>query len=334
MRRAVHSPAFWRCAINRSRSPLRLRCDRSPSRRRAGARGSRHERANGMRPYRPAAGCGRFVVVLSERAAQVRQSIVAGSEEGRAIQRGRSTSTSPQRVAEGAPGSRPCCRASPGAHTSEVQGSSSFTSPRVGASRRLRAADPQRGSDSTDIDTVNTRHQKSPDARTTSSSRPSWRGLGRRPTSRRLLLGRGRCALLHEQLDRLLARDRLGCQVARQGPVGDAVGDVGAEASLLDGDRLLGRRVVAQLPQRRSGRGAAATLGLGVDGQRLVERRREQRLLGGERPRVGALLQVRPVATVLRGDLGARLGVDADHARQRQQQQRVVQRDGRTATST
>src|SRR4029079_19669785 len=99
---------------------------------------------------------------------------------------------------------------------------------------------------------------------------------------RRILRGR-RGTLLYEQLDRLLAGDRLGRQVARQGPVGDPVGDVRAEPALLDHDRLLGGRVVAQLTQRRRRGGTAAALGLRVDRQRLLERRREEGLLGGER---------------------------------------------------
>ena len=48
----------------------------------------------------------------------------------------------------------------------------------------------------------------------------------------------------------------------------------------------------------------------------------------GQRPRVGALLEVRPVAPVLRGDLVAALRVRAHHPRQRQQLDGLLQRDG------
>ena len=77
-------------------------------------------------------------------------------------------------------------------------------------------------------------------------------------------------------------------------------------------------RVLAELAQRR-GRGgaAAALLGLGQDRGGLVEGDREQLLLGLDRARVGALLDVRAVAAVLRGDV---LAVElAERARQRQQ---------------
>ena len=84
----------------------------------------------------------------------------------------------------------------------------------------------------------------------------------------------------------------------------------GAEPAVLDHDRLPRRRVVAQLAQRRRGGGPAALLGLRVDRQRLVERHVEELLLGLERARVGALLQVRAVAAVLRGDLLAGLRVE------------------------
>ena len=88
------------------------------------------------------------------------------------------------------------------------------------------------------------------------------------------------------------------------------------------------RRVVAQLAQRRRRSALPATaFGLGVDLQRLVERDVEHLLFGGQRARVGAALQVWAVAAVLRGDLLAVGRVDADDPRQRQQPQRVLERD-------
>ena len=110
-------------------------------------------------------------------------------------------------------------------------------------------------------------------------------------------------AALGEQLGGALEGDRLDGVVLAEGGVVLAVGDVLAEAAGLHDHRLPGDRVVAELLQRRRGGGPAALLGLGVDRQRLVEGDREQLLLGVERAGVGALLEVRPVAAVLRGDL-------------------------------
>ena len=123
-----------------------------------------------------------------------------------------------------------------------------------------------------------------------------------------------------------LGGDRLGLVVLAQRRVGLAVGDVGAEPAVLDHDRLAADTGSAPSSlQRRRRRGAAALLGLGVDRQRLLEGDVEELLLGRQRARVGALLQVRAVAAVLRGDLARRSGVGADDARQRQQLQRVVE---------
>ena len=87
-----------------------------------------------------------------------------------------------------------------------------------------------------------------------------------------------------------------------------------------------GHRVVAELAQRRRGGGApAALLRLGEDRRRLVEGDREQLLLGLDRARVGALLDVRAVAAVLRGDV---LAVElAERARQGEQLLGVLERD-------
>ncbi len=92
----------------------------------------------------------------------------------------------------------------------------------------------------------------------------------------------------------------------------------------------IGLPVAGSVPSSRSG-GAeapcpATTFGLGVDLQRLVERDVEHLLLGRQRARVGAALEIWPVAAVLRGDLLAGVRVDADHAGQRQQPQRILER--------
>ena len=132
------------------------------------------------------------------------------------------------------------------------------------------------------------------------------------------LLGGTLGAALGEELGGALDGDRVDRVLLAEGGVVLAVGDVLPEAALLDHDRRTGDGVGAELLERRGGGGTAALLGLGVDRERLVEGDVEDLGLGLQRARVGALLQVGPVATVLGGDLLA-LGVGADHAGQREQ---------------
>jgi hypothetical protein len=73
-----------------------------------------------------------------------------------------------------------------------------------------------------------------------------------------------------------------GSSSLRQGRVGLAVGDVRAEPAVLDDDRPPRHGVVAELGQRRLGRGPPALLGLRVDRERLLEGDVEQLLLGLE----------------------------------------------------
>src|SRR5690606_37660611 len=142
--------------------------------------------------------------------------------------------------------------------------------------------------------------------------------------ARSALLGPLR-TLVREQLDGLVEGDRLDREVPRQGAVGLAVGDVGAETAVLDDDRLARGRVLAELAQRRRRRLTPALLGLGVQREGLLEGDGEHRLLVGQGPRVGALLEVRPVPPVLRRDLLARRRVDAHHAWQREQLEGVLE---------
>src|SRR5690606_25646618 len=79
--------------------------------------------------------------------------------------------------------------------------------------------------------------------------------------ARSALLGPLR-TLVREQLDGLVEGDRLDREVPRQGAVGLAVGDVGAETAVLDDDRLARGRVLAELAQRRRRRLTPAPLGL------------------------------------------------------------------------
>ena len=133
---------------------------------------------------------------------------------------------------------------------------------------------------------------------------------------------------------RSLARSTvIGGRVVRraQRGVGRAVGDVRAEAAVLDHHREPGRRVVADLAQRRLDRAATALLGLREQRQRLLERDGEDLLLAAQRARVLVLGQVGAVAAVLREDLDAVGGIDADQARQAEQAQRLLERDRRQA---
>src|SRR6188472_3291760 len=145
--------------------------------------------------------------------------------------------------------------------------------------------------------------------------------LRRRLASRRLLGGLSRGLLdrpagplVGEQLVAALGADLLRVVVLAQRRVGLAVGDVGPEPTVLDHHRLARHGVGAQLGQRRLGGRSPALLGLGVDRQGLLEGDLEELLLGLDRARVGALLQVGPVPAVLRRDLLAVLG-GTDHPR-------------------
>ena len=141
-----------------------------------------------------------------------------------------------------------------------------------------------------------------PSWRPPSSRRPSWpapscgglaRGLLRRAAGAPVGQQLGG-PLVGELLDRVALRsEALVSPSVTYGPNRPSLTTIG----------LLRHRVDAQLPQRRrGGRAPAALLGLGEDRRRLVEGDREQLLLGLQRARVGAPLDVRAVAAVLRGD--------------------------------
>ncbi|MPM17748.1 hypothetical protein SDC9_64147 [bioreactor metagenome] len=132
--------------------------------------------------------------------------------------------------------------------------------------------------------------------------------------------------LLGEQLGAPLRGQRFQDVGPAQRRVGLAVGDVRPEPAVLDHHRLAGDRVGAQLLERRLGRGPATLLGLGVDRLGLGQRDGEDLVLRPQRAGIGALLQVRAVAAVLRGDLRAVLG-GADRTRQGEQLERIVEGD-------
>src|SRR5699024_3537107 len=103
------------------------------------------------------------------------------------------------------------------------------------------------------------------------------------------LLGRPLRALLGELLDRDLLGDLLDLLGRAQRDVRGAVGDVRAEAAVLDHDRLLAGGIRAELLERGLGGGPAPGLGLGVDLLRLLQGDREDLVLALERARVRAL---------------------------------------------
>ena len=110
-----------------------------------------------------------------------------------------------------------------------------------------------------------------------------------------------------------------GSHAARHRGVGGAVGDVGTEAAVEHADRRAGLGVHAELGERRlrhAGPGRCFGWAKIASASASVTVKSWSSRL--EAAAVGALLQVRPVATVLRGDLVA-VGVGADDARQRQQ---------------
>ena len=183
----------------------------------------------------------------------------------------------------------------------------------------------------------------SPEARPQPSEVTRWLGSLARlcllgllggPLLRRRLLGRLLVALdraprasVGEQLRGALVGQRHHVVTLAQAGVRLTVGDVGPEPAVLDHHRLLRRGVVAQFTQRRRRSALSTTaFGLRVDLQRLVEGDVEHLLLGGQRARVGAALEVWAVTPVLRGDLLVRVRVDSDDAGQRQQPQRVLER--------
>src|SRR5712691_2772826 len=95
----------------------------------------------------------------------------------------------------------------------------------------------------------------------------------------RAFLRRPALAALPDQVVGPLGSDPVDRISSPQGGVRLAVGDIGAEATVLEDDRLPAHRVVAELAEGRSGRAAAALPRLGELRDRLVERNREELLL-------------------------------------------------------
>src|SRR5262245_2265583 len=144
------------------------------------------------------------------------------------------------------------------------------------------------------------------------------RGLLRRGLLRRGLAGGGRLTgargplarrrrtlgtLLGEQLERTLRAEPVRVLATRQARVGFAVSHVRPVPARPQHDRIARHRIRAELLGRRGRGGAAgptaATLRLGEQRECLRQRDREDRLLAGQRAGLRALLDVRPVATVL-----------------------------------
>ena len=156
-----------------------------------------------------------------------------------------------------------------------------------------------------------------------SSWRPSWRAGP--------LLARRRAggAALGQELGRPVHVDRLDRVTLAQTGIGRAVGDVGAEPSVLDDDGQVGGGIRAELAQRCRGGASAALLGLGEQRPRLVQRHRQELVLAREAPRVGPSLEVRTEAAVVRDDLLACLRVGADRPRDAEQVERLLERKRR-----
>ena len=131
-----------------------------------------------------------------------------------------------------------------------------------------------------------------------------------------------------EQLGRPFQGDLLHRVAPPEGRVGGAVGDVGPEAALADHDRSARHGVGAELAEGLGRRGAAPRLRLGQQGQGLIEGDAEQLVLVVEAAAVRPLLHVRPVAAVEGRDLLAVGGVLAEHPRQGEQLQGLLQADG------
>ena len=110
---------------------------------------------------------------------------------------------------------------------------------------------------------------------------------------------------------------------ARHRNVGNAVGNVRPESSVFDHDILLAVRVYTKLGERGLSGGASALFRLRINVERLFEGDREDFFLRPNRPRVGALLQVRAKPPVLHGDFVA-FRIGTEHARQAQELERIL----------
>src|SRR5690606_38876148 len=124
----------------------------------------------------------------------------------------------------------------------------------------------------------------------------------------RLRLGGSLGALVGQQLNGTVEVDALDGLAARDGGVRLAVGHVRTEPSVADADRLAARRVGVELLEGARG-ATGAVLRLREDLECRGQLDREDLVFALERARVGALLQVRAVATVLGGDRFTRLRV-------------------------
>ena len=170
------------------------------------------------------------------------------------------------------------------------------------------------------------------------------RGLLRRALLGGGLLGRGllgRCLLgrllpgrrpgrppLGQQLGRPLDGEGLDVIPPAQRGVGRAVGHVGAEPPVLDHHGQTGVGIGAHLTERPLGVAATPGLGLGEQGQGLVDGDRQDLVLRREAPGVGPALEIRPELAVVGDDLLVGLGIGAHHPRDAQQVEGLLEGDG------
>src|SRR5581483_5062536 len=128
---------------------------------------------------------------------------------------------------------------------------------------------------------------------------PSGLALAGRRLASRPLFCRSACAPVGQELDRAVERDPLGIVARAEARIRLPIRDIRPEAAGLDDDRLAGCRIVPDLLQRPRRLALPPALArLREERQRLVERDREDLLLGLERPRFLALLHVGAVPPV------------------------------------
>ena len=132
-----------------------------------------------------------------------------------------------------------------------------------------------------------------------------------------------------QQLGGPFRRDAVDRVALAQRGVGDAVGDIGAEAAVLELDRRSPDRVWPQLPERPGRRPPAPPgLGLGEEGHGFVQADGEELIFGLQRPGIGSFFEIRAVAAVAGHDVLAGRRVGADHPGQREHPQRILERQG------
>ena len=105
--------------------------------------------------------------------------------------------------------------------------------------------------------------------------------------------------------------------------VGNAVGNVRSESPVFNHDILFAVRVYPEFGERGLSGGTSALFRLRINIERLFKGDREDLFLRPNRPRVGALLQVRAKPPILHGDFVA-FRIGTEHARQAHELERIL----------